>query len=93
MNDLIFSRLTLIWLLLIGATLLSVEFVGGLFPVGGVRAAAVAVMIVAFIKVRFVGLDFIELRSAPKIARVAFDVWLVCVCSSMIAVYLSGISV
>lgn len=93
MTDLIFSRLTLIWLLLICATMLSVEFVGGLFPGVGVRAAAVAVMIVAFVKVRFVGLDFMELRHAPAFARMAFQAWLTLVCTAMIAIYLLGISV
>ena len=93
MRDLIFNRLTAIWLLLVCATLLSVEVFAGLLPAGGARAAAIAVMMVAFVKVRFVGLDFMELRHAPLVARIAFQAWIVAVCSAMIAIYLLGISV
>jgi Prokaryotic Cytochrome C oxidase subunit IV len=92
-RDLMFNRLTLIWLLLVGATLVSVEFFSGIFSAGDPRAAAVVVMIVAFVKVRFVGRDFMELRSAPTLAQRIFDGWVAIVCSAMIAIYLLRISV
>lgn len=92
MADLLFNRLTVIWALLIAATLISVEAVNGFFGNRG-QATAVAVVIVAFIKIRFVGLDFMELRHAPKLARIAFEAWIVVVCAAIVIVHLLGISV
>jgi hypothetical protein len=93
MRTLFLSRLTVIWLLLIGATLLSTEFVKGLLLGGPMHATAVAVLIVAFVKVRFVGLEFMELRHAPMIARLAFEAWLAVLSITLIAMYLLGIHV
>lgn len=87
MNSLIFNRLTLVALMLVGATLLSFEFMNGLLPFDGRRYAAIAILIVAFIKVHFVGLEFMELRAAPMIARLLFEAWAVTVCAAMIVVY------
>jgi hypothetical protein len=39
--------------------------------------ANIAIIVVAFIKVRFVGLDFMELRNAPLPARIAFELWVI----------------
>jgi len=64
-------RITLVWLALVAATLISWGFGHGrrMDP----RAAGVAVIIIAFLKIRYVLLDFMELRSAPLGMRVAAE--------------------
>ena len=58
------------WLVLIAATLVS-YVLGADHGVGSVMA--VAVLGIAAIKIRLVGLDFMELRSAPLPLRAAFE--------------------
>ena len=83
-------RITAIWLLLIAATGLSWESAHGFSWGDGGRITPVAVMIVAFIKVRFVGLDFMELRGAPLPLRLLFEAWAGLVCAAIIGIYWSG---
>jgi hypothetical protein len=58
------------WLVLIGATLVSYAL-GADHGTGSVMVAVV--LAIAAIKVRLVGLDFMELRSAPIPLRAAFE--------------------
>ena len=58
------------WLVLIAATLLSYAL-GAEHGVGS--TVVVVVFGIAAIKVRLIGLDFMELRSAPMPLRVAFE--------------------
>lgn len=60
------ARSTLVWLLLVVVTLLSWAL-GADHGVGS--TVAVVVLGLAVVKVRFVGLDFMELRTAPLILR------------------------
>jgi hypothetical protein len=67
------ERVTLVWLGLMAATCvttwgLSKDIVG---PAVGV----VAIFLIAAVKVRYVILDFMELRHAPTPVRVAFEAW------------------
>jgi hypothetical protein len=80
-------RLTLFWMLLIAATVVSVESVRGWFAASGQTTAAMTVLIIAFIKVRIVGREFMELRRAPWQARLVFDAWAVVMCAAMILLY------
>jgi hypothetical protein len=92
MAELLRSRITLIWLLLIGATILSWESVRAAGRGGGDYTwSTVTVMVVAFIKVRFVGLEFMELRSAPLILRAMFEIWLVVVCVAILVIRQIGL--
>jgi hypothetical protein len=75
-------KLAAVWALLVVATITS-------WSLGG---AAVAVLALAFVKVRLVGLHFMELRSAPVPLRLLFEGWVVVVCSVLIGLYLSGVS-
>jgi caa(3)-type oxidase subunit IV len=82
------SRISLIWLVLIAATLVS-------WKVGtdhGVHAhlATVIVLLVAFIKVRLVGMYFMELREAPLPLRLIFEGYCVVVCTTLIIMYLAA---
>jgi hypothetical protein len=45
------------------------------------------VIAVAFIKVRFVGLDFMELRRAPFGLRLAFELWLIVIGITLVILY------
>ncbi len=80
-------RLTLFWMLLIAATVVSVESVRGWLAASGETAAAMAVLIIAFVKVRIVGREFMELRRAPRAARLAFDAWVLVMCVTLILLY------
>jgi len=78
-----------VWLVLVGATLASWSL-GAAHWLNGPRVATVAILLVAFFKVRLVGLHFMELRSAPVGLRLAFEIWAVVVCSVLVVLYLSG---
>ena len=54
------------------------------------KLATIVVMVVAFTKVRFVGMYFMELRHAPLPLKLIFQGWCVVVCSVIIVMYLSG---
>lgn len=87
MKALLWSRTTLIWLLLVAATLLSWKMrheVGIL----DVRLAGVAIIAVTFIKVRLVIFDFMEIRSAPAWMRWIGDGWVALIAGLLIARFL-----
>ncbi|MGH8595932.1 MAG: cytochrome C oxidase subunit IV family protein [Gammaproteobacteria bacterium] len=84
-------KITPIWLLLILATWLSWEFGHGLGFGSRYDFATIAVMVIAFIKVRFVFLDFMEIRTAPQPLRLAFEAWTIVVCGAIIGLYWSGL--
>lgn len=73
------------WLFLVAATLLS-WVVGADHGTGS--AVAVLVLAIAAIKVRLVGLDFMELRHAPIPLRAAFEVYCVGIWALLSALYL-----
>ena len=85
------SKIFTVWALLIAATLLS-WFLGG----GGTALAAdedyrlttVVIIIVACIKIRLVGIWFMELREAIRPLRIAFEGYVIGVCALMIWFYL-----
>ncbi|TRW82077.1 hypothetical protein FK535_14415 [Mycolicibacterium sp. 018/SC-01/001] len=77
------NRAGLTWLVLVAATLLSWA-VGAEHGTGS--AVGVVVLGIAAIKVRLVGLDFMELRHAPIPLRAAFELY----CAGMWAL-LSGL--
>jgi hypothetical protein len=78
MKALTADRMGAVWAVLVGATLAS-------WLLGGGNAVVVAV---AFLKVRLVGLYFMELRTAPVPLRVLFEGWVVVTCGVLIALYL-----
>lgn len=80
-----------IWLLLVLATGLS-WWLGtqGSGTPDSHTYATVTLLIVAFIKVRFIGLHFMELRGAPLPLRLVFEAWVIVVCTAIVSLYLSG---
>jgi len=77
-----------IWLILVIGTLLSFE--SSLSGVIGERVATTLILLIAMIKVRFVALEFMELRHAPIIFRVGLEIWLVILFATMITLYWLG---
>ncbi len=79
-------RVTAIWLMLIAATLISWTMGQGDW-LGSVRRTSIAIILIAFLKIRYVILDFMHLRGAPLIMRIIAECWVVVVCTTIIAFY------
>jgi Prokaryotic Cytochrome C oxidase subunit IV len=88
LRTLLKSPITIVWVGLVVATLIS-------WKIGtdnGVHAhlATVIVLLVAFIKVRFVGIYFMEHRDSPLPLRLIFEGYCVVVCTTLIIMYLAA---
>lgn len=85
-------KIAAVWLLLVAATLLSWRVGTGHAPdaEGGHTWSTLAILVVAGVKVRLVGLWFMELREAVTPLRVAFEVYVLAVSIMMLGLYLSG---
>jgi hypothetical protein len=82
---------TYVWALLIAAT--TVSWVLGAHHdilIDSRRVATVGVLLIAFAKVHFVGMYFMELRQAPRALSWVFNGWVLAVCAVIIGLYLSG---
>ena len=88
MRDLLASRTTAVWALLVAATLVSWQLGHGV-GFDTAKSAGVAILVVTFIKVRFVMLDFMELQGAPRWMRLSGQGWIVLICSLLIVLFLS----
>jgi hypothetical protein len=75
------TRTTAVWLLLTVATMLS-------WVLGNHHGLAMAILVIAFIKIRFVGLYFMELRGAPPALRAVFETYCLAVLLTLSAMYL-----
>jgi heme/copper-type cytochrome/quinol oxidase subunit 4 len=82
------TPITVVWLVLVILTLISwrVGTDAGLHA----HLAALIVILVAFIKVRFVGLYFMELRDAPLPLRGLLEGYCIVVCTTLIIMYLAA---
>ena len=84
--------ITRVWLLL--AALTAFAWWLGLDGAGGdgreARPLAVALIALAFSKVRLVILHFMEIRHAPTPVRMVFEAWVIMVCATVIALYWGG---
>ena len=66
---------SLVWVALIVVTCASWEITRGLELFGDHRFVTSAVLLIAFIKARFVLLDFMELKHAPILGRLFAEAW------------------
>lgn len=85
------SRASLVvWTVLVVATLASwwLGIHEGGDPGDGATAGGLSVLVITFVKVRFVGRHFMEIRESPLVLRVAFDVYVVGVCAALCTLYL-----
>lgn len=80
------GRTTVVWLILVAATLVS-WFLGGLAGSSSHLLTGSVVLIIAFVKVRLVGTYFMELRGAPTVLRVMFDSYCVVACAVLIGIF------
>jgi heme/copper-type cytochrome/quinol oxidase subunit 4 len=76
-----------IWIVLILATITS-WVLGTDHGINNHALASVAILLIAFIKVRLVGLYFMELREAPLVLRGLFEAYCVTVCAVVVFVFL-----
>jgi hypothetical protein len=85
-------KIAAVWFLLIAATLLSWRVGTAYAPDagGGQTLSTLAILLVAGVKVRLVGLWFMELREAVTPLRLAFEVYVLAVVAMMVGLYLSG---
>jgi Prokaryotic Cytochrome C oxidase subunit IV len=75
------KRLALWWLVLVTLTVVSLE---GAPALSNKALFTVALFIIAFIKVRIVVREFMEVRGAPLALRMVLDLWGVAVCAALI---------
>ncbi len=78
---------TIVWLILLVVSCLSWELASSFNIFGDVRFVASAVLIIAFVKTRFVLLDFMDLKRAPIAARVFAELWWIGNCSILLGFY------
>ena len=84
------SKITVIWVGLIVATGLSWQFGHGFGFGEKFQYGTAAILVITFVKIRFVFLDFMELRTAPRPLRMAFEVWAISLCGTLIGLYWVG---
>ncbi|WP_194829822.1 cytochrome C oxidase subunit IV family protein [Nocardia sp. XZ_19_231] len=83
-RELLFTRATVTWLILLTLTLAAPIFS---IESGGTAAAAV-VLGLATIKIRLVALDFMELRHAPPPMRAGVEVFCVVLWAALTGIYI-----
>jgi hypothetical protein len=84
------TRTSIVWLVLILATLLTWSLGGSHHTPGTGGAHSVAgfsILLIAFVKVRFIGLYFMELRHAPVALRGVFEAYCVVTCGVLVVLF------
>jgi Prokaryotic Cytochrome C oxidase subunit IV len=83
-------RALITWVVLVVATLASWWLAEGHALGAGNKPliGALLILTIAFAKIRFVGAEFMELRTAPRALQIIFDLWVVGVWGILIGLYL-----
>lgn len=90
-HTLLRSRASVVWLVLIAATVVSWTLgVEQGASASAERLVGVAVLAIAFIKLRLVGLYFMELREAPLPLRAIFETYCFVVGTLVIVMFVIG---
>lgn len=86
-SSLLWSRITAVWLLLIMATAATwwfgLEHGLGALP----RYETAMLIVIAFLKIRFVAMDFMLVASAPRLLRYIVDGWIFSVSTTLILMH------
>jgi hypothetical protein len=82
------DRVAAVWAVLVLATAAS-WMLGGEHLIHRQDAAAIAVIAIAFVKVRLVGMYFMELHGAPAALRLAFQGWCAVAFAVLTGLYLA----
>jgi hypothetical protein len=77
------QRATGIWLLLLAITAAS-AWLGNGHAVRDDRYIGAAIVALAFVKIRYVILDFMEIRAAPRMMRLACEAWVIVLCATIV---------
>ncbi len=85
MASLVKNRFSLIWLILVVASLLSWESMA--IAGDDARLGRMVILVIAFLKVRLVGIEFMELRHAPVLLRAGFEAWCIAVCAALLVLF------
>lgn len=88
--ELLRSSATVVWLFLVAATVVSWALGTDHGFVEDTTAASTIVLVVAFVKVRFVGLYFMELKDAPLPLRALLEIWCLAVCALTLGFFLAA---
>lgn len=93
MRQVVSHYTTWIWLLLVALTTMSWEVGDGHTTGAGISAAMVTpiLLLVAFFKVRMVGMHFMELKTAPLPLRLLFEAWVIVTCGVLLLIYFQKI--
>lgn len=84
------TKTTAVWAGLIMATFLSWWFGSrGLESNGEQRLVGATVILIAFVKVRLVGLYFMEIRQGPAALRLLYEGWCLIAAALVIGMYLA----
>jgi hypothetical protein len=87
MTALLRTPATVVWTVLILATI-ATWTLGTQHGIGSHTLASVAILLIAFSKVRLVGAYFMELREAPNVLRGFFEAYCVVVCTAVVGTFL-----
>ena len=85
------NAITLTWMVLFVATAISWSLVQESTQVNSL-AAGVAILSLAFFKVRLILLYFMELRFAPQPWRGIFELWVLAVWAAVVYLYVIGLN-
>jgi hypothetical protein len=92
MSRILHNRATLVWLILVLAT--GVSWWTGVNErrniVQDVTFVSALILLIAFVKIRFVLLYFMELRRSPLLLRMLFEAWVVIVFGTLAGLYWFG---
>lgn len=89
MTEYLRTRTTVVWLLLVAATFGS-WLLGHGMGFSNPQHAGLAILLVAFIKVRYVFLEFMEVRGAPLTLRRYVGGWVILVGVAVLVAYWMG---
>ncbi|MEV6059970.1 cytochrome C oxidase subunit IV family protein [Nocardia asteroides] len=82
-------RITAVWALLVFATVFSVDLGSHqTIPLFDSRGGVAVALAIGFGKAEIIGLEFMELRRAPRVLKWLFTAWIAAVGTTLITLYL-----
>lgn len=88
--DLLKSSSAVVWLFLIAATMVSWALGTDHGGIENHTAASLIILAVAFVKIRFIGLYFMDLKDAPLVLRAIIEAYCLVVFCVVTGFYLAG---
>lgn len=81
-------RTVIVWVLLVSATCIT-YWLGTNHPLANisVRLATTTAILLAFLKVWFVGMYFMEVRDSPLTLKIAFGVWITMIGGGLVVLH------